>query len=155
MAYTTTIDDTSSNGRRHTRDRYAIGLATGVAAPSIYPNIADKDDVTYAWSIGPEPAGGGQVAILVAGPGTSVLFALAGLFTDGQVIDLTIERTTAVDYVDQYTVVGNETAADIAIALSAAIALEVDMSSSVSGGQVSVGVIGPVTAVEITVLTIT
>jgi hypothetical protein len=54
---TTTIDDTSSNNLRSVRDRYAIANAAAVAAPSIYPNIADKDDVVMTWTIGAAPDG--------------------------------------------------------------------------------------------------
>ena len=56
--YTTCQRDTSSNNVRSTRNRWAVDNATAVVAPSIYPNIADKDDVSHVWTItGIEPDG--------------------------------------------------------------------------------------------------
>jgi hypothetical protein len=44
--YTTAFNTNSKTPPRSVRNEWQAIEATGVAAPSIYPNIPDKDDVT-------------------------------------------------------------------------------------------------------------
>jgi hypothetical protein len=48
MAYTTAFRATSADNLRSVDNEWQSILATPVVAPSIYPNVADKNDVTLS-----------------------------------------------------------------------------------------------------------
>jgi hypothetical protein len=151
----TLISQTQWHGNPRPVTAYASTVEDGLVASPYYKD--GRDVPVYAHLVTAQPLGvlTPTAVIDIAGPLAAVQFTLGGVYVTGKILDITIVRTTAPDYVTQFIAPTAVLGADFATEVALGISKELDMSAVNVDGVVTVTAVLPVTALTITVLTVT
>jgi hypothetical protein len=152
----TLIAETKWHGNPRPELAYASSIYDETVASPYY--LDGRDVPVYLHTVTSFPITDlvADATIDVAGPLATVEFTLSGIWTAGTALDITIVRTTAPDYVATITAPAGGTFDEMAVYVATQISKELDMVAVASiGGVVGVTAVAPVTALTITVLTVT
>jgi hypothetical protein len=151
----TLIAQTEWHGNPRPVLAYASSLEDGLVASPYY--IDQRDVPVHDHIVTSVPLGDltPTAVIDIAGPLAAVEFTLGGVYVTGKILNITIVRTTAPDYVTSFIAPTATLGADFATEVALGISKELDMSAVNVDGTVTVTAVLPVTALTITVLTIT